>query len=89
MFTTQAVVALEYLHQTRNVRGPFLVIAPLSTLTHWQREVEAWTTMYPVVYHGSELDRQVRKIQKSSNLSESTVPFLLNAVLKCTVHHLS
>lgn len=35
------------------IRGPFLVIAPLSTIPNWQREFESWTDLNVVVYHGS------------------------------------
>lgn len=35
------------------IRGPFLIIAPLSTIPNWQREFESWTDMNVVVYHGS------------------------------------
>jgi len=39
------------------VRGPFLVIAPLSTIVHWQREFETWTDINTIVYHGSAPSR--------------------------------
>ena len=38
--------------------GQFLVVAPLSTLEHWQREIETWTELHSVIYHGSEVARQ-------------------------------
>ena len=41
------------------VEGPFLIVAPLSTLPHWEREVASWTDMYSVVFHGSEDSRRV------------------------------
>ena len=34
------------------VRGPFLIIVPLSTVGNWQREFETWTDINVVVYHG-------------------------------------
>ncbi|CAM9686350.1 unnamed protein product, partial [Phaeothamnion confervicola] len=34
-----------------NVRGPFLVVVPLSTIEHWRREVAGWTDMTLCVYH--------------------------------------
>ncbi|KAL3898148.1 MAG: hypothetical protein SGPRY_012903, partial [Prymnesium sp.] len=43
--------------------GPFLVVAPLSTLPHWQREVESWTHMNVVVYHGNAAAR-ARRLHK-------------------------
>uniref|UniRef100_A0A0C9QNG6 Chd7_2 protein n=1 Tax=Fopius arisanus TaxID=64838 RepID=A0A0C9QNG6_9HYME len=39
------------------IRGPFLIIAPLSTIPNWQREFEGWTEMNVVVYHGSAASR--------------------------------
>ena len=43
------------------IRGPFLVIVPLSTLGHWQREFEAWTDLNAIVYHGSAASRNMLK----------------------------
>ena len=43
--TAQAIVMLEHMLKQENVRGPFLVVAPLSTLAHWQREIEDWTDL--------------------------------------------
>ena len=43
---------LEYCLQRYGVRGPFLVIAPLSTISNWQREFETWSDINAVVYHG-------------------------------------
>ena len=36
------------------IRGPFLVIAPLSTLDHWKKISEDWTLMNVVVYHDAK-----------------------------------
>lgn len=43
--TAQSIAVLEYQRQLEGVRGPFLVVAPLTTLGHWQREIETWTPM--------------------------------------------
>eukprot|EP01079_Euglenida_sp_SAG-EU17-18_P006074 gene6074-148_t len=54
-------------------RGPFLVVAPLSVLENWSREIAMWTTMNcigmrnssnrllmnPLVWHGNETSRQI------------------------------
>lgn len=40
-------------------RGPFLIVAPLSTLAHWQREFMGWTDLNTIVYHGSAKDREL------------------------------
>ncbi|KAM4605422.1 chromodomain-helicase-DNA-binding protein 8 isoform 2-T4 [Polymixia lowei] len=41
------------------IQGPFLVIAPLSTITNWEREFSTWTHMNAIVYHGSLASRQM------------------------------
>jgi superfamily II DNA or RNA helicase len=57
--TAQAVTFLHALQYEYRQPGPFLVIGPLSTLPHWQREVEAWTDMNCVYYHGNSEAREV------------------------------
>ena len=49
--TVQTIALLNHLHLHENVHGPFLVIAPLSTLGHWKREFDEWTDMHCVYYH--------------------------------------
>lgn len=56
--TVQTVSMLWYLFKYRNVRGPFMIIAPLSTIPHWRRELENWTDMNCIVYHGNSEARQ-------------------------------
>lgn len=59
--TMQAVSMLQNLRVKRRIKGPFLVIAPVSTLGHWQREVESLTDMNCVVFSGSAEDRRMIK----------------------------
>ncbi|KAF4759296.1 choline dehydrogenase 7, partial [Perkinsus olseni] len=40
----------------RGGRMPFLVVAPVSTLVNWKREIEAWTPLTVTVYHGTKKD---------------------------------
>lgn len=47
--TVQTVQIFKLLFTKHKIRGPFLIVAPLSTLAHWQREFEAWTDMNAVV----------------------------------------
>ncbi|KAG2374630.1 hypothetical protein C9374_010649 [Naegleria lovaniensis] len=51
--TVQTVATLEYLRAFENIRGPFLIVAPLSTVEHWRREFENWTDMNVIVFHGN------------------------------------
>ncbi|KAL2651736.1 hypothetical protein R1flu_019864 [Riccia fluitans] len=55
--TIQSVAMLETLRIKHKNEGPFLVVAPVSTLGHWQREVESLTDMNCVVYSGNQEDR--------------------------------
>jgi len=57
--TAQSIATLEWLRQKTGNQGPFLIVAPLSTLGHWQREIETWTDMYVVPYYGNASDRKV------------------------------
>lgn len=43
--TAQSIATLAFLRQFLGIRGPHIVIAPLTTLGHWQREIETWTGM--------------------------------------------
>ena len=51
----KTIQSLTFIHAVYEygIRGPFLVIAPLSTIPNWQREFEAWTDMNVIIYHGS------------------------------------
>lgn len=52
--TVQIVCYLEHLFRVEQIRRPYLVVVPLSTVEHWRREFEGWTDMVCCVYH----DRQ-------------------------------
>jgi SNF2 family DNA or RNA helicase len=42
-----------------NQGAPVLIIAPLSTLAHWQREFVNWTDLNVITYHGTAEDRRL------------------------------
>lgn len=57
--TIQSVAFLRTLF-TKGLRGPFLVLAPLSCTPHWQREFETWTDEMSVVrYSDNQLSRDM------------------------------
>ncbi|KAM7378854.1 hypothetical protein PAMP_004449 [Pampus punctatissimus] len=56
--TIQSIALLSEVYAA-GVQGPFLVIAPLSTITNWEREFSTWTDMNAIVYHGSLASRQM------------------------------
>lgn len=57
--TAQSIAAMAFQKQFGGVTCPFLVIAPLTTLGHWQREIETWTDMNCLVYCGTRDDKSV------------------------------
>lgn len=73
--TVQSVVMVDYLATRKLIRGPFLVIAPLSSkflfidrllmqciaIPHWKREFEGWTDLNTVIYHGTSRSREIIK----------------------------
>jgi len=60
--TVQVVTFLEHLWDTENIKGPFMVCVPLSTVEHWRRETEGWTNMTVCVYHDTGGGRDMRDI---------------------------
>ncbi|XP_053293386.1 chromodomain-helicase-DNA-binding protein 8 isoform X2 [Pleuronectes platessa] len=56
--TIQSIAVLSDMYAA-GIQGPFLVIAPLSTITNWEREFTTWTDMNAIVYHGSLASRQM------------------------------
>ncbi|CAM9125194.1 unnamed protein product, partial [Chrysoparadoxa australica] len=55
--TLQTAVFLSELVHTYKRPGPFLVVVPLSTLPHWQREIIGWTGLNAVTYYGTRENR--------------------------------
>ena len=56
--TIQVIALIAHL-LTKEVSGPFLVVAPLATLPNWVREFEKWLPTQPVVrYHGTGPERE-------------------------------
>ncbi|XP_031756020.1 chromodomain-helicase-DNA-binding protein 9 isoform X4 [Xenopus tropicalis] len=56
--TIQSITFLQEIYLNR-IPGPFLIIAPLSTIANWEREFRTWTDLNVVVYHGSMISRQM------------------------------
>ena len=56
--TLQTAAFIHLLVEKMYQPGPFLIVVPLSTLAHWQREFIGWTGLNTIVYHGSAEDRK-------------------------------
>lgn len=58
--TVQSISVMSYLAERHNIWGPFLVIAPASTLHNWQQEIVRFVpTLKVLPYWGSAKDRKV------------------------------
>ncbi|CAH1105621.1 unnamed protein product [Psylliodes chrysocephalus] len=58
---TVQIIALICHLMERKIPGPYLVIAPLSTIPNWESEFERFAPSVPVfVFHGSEHDRKAQ-----------------------------
>ena len=71
--TIQAVSFLDYLYNHQHLTGPYLIIAPLGTLPHWQRSFQDWTDLNVVVYSGSKKSREIIR-QYEFNFPDGTGP---------------
>ncbi|KAI5171981.1 hypothetical protein NEFER03_1246 [Nematocida sp. LUAm3] len=57
--TVQSVSFIDTVVTRCGQRRPALVVAPLSTIPHWEREFQAWTDLRVLVYHGSHAAREI------------------------------
>jgi len=83
--TVQSVAMMNYLATKMKIRGPFLVIAPLSTVIHWKREAERFTRLHPIIYHGDATSRDVlREFEfhvRDSNNKKMTNTYRFNILI--------
>ena len=75
--TIQAIALLAHLSETRGNWGPFLVVAPATTLHNWETEVRKFCPSLRVLpYWGSAADRkQYRKFFNPRHLYTEDSPF--------------
>ncbi|GAM22173.1 hypothetical protein SAMD00019534_053480 [Acytostelium subglobosum LB1] len=59
--TIQTISFLQFLSQRVGVKGPFLVVAPLSTLGNWHKEIIKWTDMRVLMFYGIQETRTYLK----------------------------
>jgi len=78
--TAQASAFLHVLKQLHDINGPHLIVAPLSTLTSWTRELARWAPELRVVkYHGERRARQhARSGRHNRQAVYVTTPALVN-----------
>jgi len=83
--TIQTISFLAFLREKRTY-GPFLIVAPLSTLSNWIDEFAKWTPSIPtVLYHGTPAERkQIRaKRLKENDQKTDTFPVVCTSYEIC------
>ncbi len=75
--TVQSIAFLAHLAEEQKIWGPFLVVAPASTLHNWQQEVSRFLPAFKVVpYWGNTQDRKVlRKFWNQEHLHTRNAHF--------------
>ncbi|KAK8835567.1 choline dehydrogenase 6 [Tritrichomonas musculus] len=57
--TVQIVSVLNDIAINHNITGPFIVLAPLTTLPQWKTEFERWSNLNAIIYQGSPATREI------------------------------
>ncbi|KAI7862197.1 SNF2 family N-terminal domain-containing protein [Spinellus fusiger] len=75
--TVQSISLMVYLAEVHNIWGPFLVIAPASTLHNWQQEISRFVPSFRALpYWGNPKDRKVlRQFWNRKQLYGRDAPF--------------
>lgn len=83
--TIQAISLIAFLKE-KNIAGPFLITAPLSTIGNWINEFERWTPdIQTVKYHGAKdvRDEIRRKEMKMQNQGKMDFPVVCTTYEIC------
>ncbi|KAA8528106.1 hypothetical protein F0562_035025 [Nyssa sinensis] len=81
--TVQVIALMCYLMETKNDRGPFLVVVPSSVLPGWESEINFWAPgVHKIVYSGPPEERRrlfkERIIHQKFNVLLTTYEYLMN-----------
>ncbi|KAL1334750.1 hypothetical protein AAHE18_11G199900 [Arachis hypogaea] len=81
--TVQVISLICYLMETKNDRGPFLVVVPSSVLPGWDSEISFWApVIHKIVYAGPPEERRrlfkERIVHQKFNVLLTTYEYLMN-----------
>ncbi|OIW18459.1 hypothetical protein TanjilG_13211 [Lupinus angustifolius] len=81
--TVQVISLICYLMETKNDRGPFLVVVPSSVLPGWESEINFWApSILKIVYSGPPEERRrlfkERIVHQKFNVLLTTYEYLMN-----------
>lgn len=81
--TIQTIAFLAFLRE-KGTTGPFLVVAPLSTLSNWVDEFSKWTPTIPkLLYHGTPAERAALRHDKMKNEKDENFPVICTSYEIC------
>jgi chromodomain-helicase-DNA-binding protein 7 len=49
--TIMTLSLFDHLSKFCKIRGPFLILAPLTTLEHWKKIADEWTSLNSILYY--------------------------------------
>jgi len=70
--TVQCVALFEHLRRVERLSGPFLVVVPLGTISHWKKEFEQWTDFNTVCYHDAVRGKETRRLIRETEFYYGT-----------------
>ncbi|XP_050203379.1 chromatin structure-remodeling complex protein SYD isoform X2 [Mercurialis annua] len=81
--TVQVISLICYLMETKNDRGPFLVVVPSSVLPGWESEINLWApSVHKIVYCGPPEERRrlfkEKIVHQKFNVLLTTYEYLMN-----------
>ncbi|CAI0627012.1 unnamed protein product [Linum tenue] len=81
--TVQVISLICYLMESKNDRGPFLVVVPSSVLPGWESEISFWApSIHKIVYSGPPEDRRKlfkeKIVHQKFNVLLTTYEYLMN-----------
>lgn len=72
--TIQTIALLTYIVEKKKNNGPYLIVAPLSTISNWTSEFAKWSPFLKVIiYKGSPAERKSIAIQMKSDKEKFNV----------------
>lgn len=81
--TIQTIAFLAFLRE-KGTTGPFLVVAPLSTLSNWVDEFSKWTPSIPkLLYHGTPDEREALRDDQMENEKDENFPVICTSYEIC------
>jgi ATP-dependent DNA helicase len=82
---TVQTISLIAFFKENNISGPFLIAAPLSTVSNWVDEFQRWTPgINTVLYHGSKTERaDLRKQMKLKDQKNTDFPVICTSYEIC------